>query len=122
MKLLVELRKKQKSEEKFKPMESPTKPVLPVMEPDNKPGCNTILGRMQTSTTCSTCQGTGEVIGSKPNGADAQGLMVTEETVTIQIPAGVTEGVQLKVGGKEMKPGKKFNCWGSACRDRRNSR
>lgn len=68
---------------------------------------NTILGRMQTSTTCSTCQGTGEVIGSKPNGTDAQGLVVTEETVTIQIPAGVTEGVQLKVGSKGNEaPGK----------------
>lgn len=68
---------------------------------------NTILGRMQTSTTCSTCQGTGEVIGGKPNGADAQGLVVTEETVTIQIPAGVTEGVQLKVGSKGNEaPGK----------------
>ena len=70
---------------------------------------------MQTSTTCSTCQGTGEVIGSKPNGADAQGLVVTEETVTIQIPAGVTEGVQLKVGGKEMKLQEKIQllgtCW-----------
>ena len=61
---------------------------------------NTILGRMQTATTCSTCQGTGEIIDGKPNGSDAQGLIVKEETVSIQIPAGVTEGVQLKVGGK----------------------
>lgn len=61
---------------------------------------NTILGRMQTATTCSTCSGAGEVISSKPNGADAQGLVVKEETVSINIPAGVTEGVQLKVGGK----------------------
>ena len=68
---------------------------------------NTILGRMQTSTTCSTCGGTGEVISSKPNGSDAQGLVVKEETVSIQIPAGVTEGVQLKVGGKGNEaPGK----------------
>jgi molecular chaperone DnaJ len=68
---------------------------------------NTILGRMQTSTTCSTCQGTGEIIDSKPNGSDAQGLIVKEETVSIQIPAGVTEGVQLKVGGKGNEaPGK----------------
>lgn len=68
---------------------------------------NTILGRMQTATTCSTCQGTGEVISSKPNGADAQGLIVKEETVSIQIPAGVTDGVQLKVGGKGNEaPGK----------------
>lgn len=61
---------------------------------------NTILGRMQTATTCSTCSGSGEIISSKPNGADAQGLIVKEETVSINIPAGVTEGVQLKVGGK----------------------
>jgi molecular chaperone DnaJ len=61
---------------------------------------NTILGRMQTATTCGTCQGAGEMINSKPNGSDAQGLVSKEETVSIQIPAGVTEGVQLKVGGK----------------------
>ena len=68
---------------------------------------NTILGRMQTATTCGTCQGAGEMIGSKPNGADAQGLIVKEETVSINIPEGVTEGVQLKVGGKGNEaPGK----------------
>ncbi|WP_438988302.1 molecular chaperone DnaJ [Polaribacter sp.] len=61
---------------------------------------NTILGRMQTATTCSTCSGAGEIMSSKPNGADIQGLIVKEETVSINIPAGVTEGVQLKVGGK----------------------
>jgi molecular chaperone DnaJ len=61
---------------------------------------NTILGRMQTATTCSTCSGAGEILSSKPNGADDQGLIVKEETVSINIPAGVTEGVQLKVGGK----------------------
>ena len=68
---------------------------------------NTILGRMQTATTCTTCSGAGEIISSKPNGADAQGLVVKEETVSINIPAGVTEGVQLKVGGKGNEaPGK----------------
>lgn len=68
---------------------------------------NTILGRMQTATTCSTCSGAGEIINNKPNGSDAQGLLVEEETVSINIPAGVTEGVQLKVGGKGNEaPGK----------------
>lgn len=61
---------------------------------------NTILGRMQTATTCSSCGGAGETLSNRPSGSDAQGLEVREETVTIQIPAGVTEGVQLKVGGK----------------------
>ena len=68
---------------------------------------NTILGRMQTATTCGSCQGAGETIKSKPNGADAQGMVSNEETVSINIPAGVTEGVQLKVAGKGNEaPGK----------------
>ena len=68
---------------------------------------NTILGRMQTAATCTSCSGAGEIISSKPNGSDAQGLIVNEETVSINIPAGVTEGVQLKVGGKGNEaPGK----------------
>ncbi|WGH75986.1 molecular chaperone DnaJ [Tenacibaculum tangerinum] len=68
---------------------------------------NTILGRMQTATTCSTCHGAGETLDKKPSGADAQGMVVKEETVAINIPEGVTEGVQLKVGGKGNEaPGK----------------
>jgi molecular chaperone DnaJ len=61
---------------------------------------NTILGRMQTATTCPTCQGAGEVIDHKPHGANAQGLVYKEESVSIKIPAGVVDGVQLKVTGK----------------------
>lgn len=61
---------------------------------------NTILGRMQQAVTCDTCQGAGEILKSKPGGSDAQGLILKEETVSINIPQGVTEGVQLKVGGK----------------------
>lgn len=61
---------------------------------------NTILGRMQTATTCSTCGGSGQIIDSKPAGADAEGMLTQEETVSIKIPAGVVEGMQLKVSGK----------------------
>ncbi|QLE02150.1 molecular chaperone DnaJ [Galbibacter sp. BG1] len=61
---------------------------------------NTILGRMQTATTCNSCGGAGEVIDKKSSDADAQGLLVKEETVSIKIPAGVVEGMQLKVTGK----------------------
>ena len=61
---------------------------------------NTILGRMQTAATCSTCSGSGQIIDSKPKDADAQGMLVQEDTVSIQIPAGVEDGMQLKVGGK----------------------
>ena len=61
---------------------------------------NTILGRMQTAATCSTCSGSGQIIDSKPKDADAQGMVVQEDTVSIQIPAGVEDGMQLKVSGK----------------------
>ena len=61
---------------------------------------NTILGRMQTATTCSSCGGTGQVLDKRPSDADAQGLKIVEETVSIKIPAGVEDGMQLKVSGK----------------------
>lgn len=61
---------------------------------------NTILGRMQTATTCPTCRGAGESIDKRPAGADAHGLIAKEENVSIKIPPGVTDGVQLKVSGK----------------------
>ena len=61
---------------------------------------NTILGRMQTSAPCNTCGGAGQTIDKKPADADNQGLKVSEETVSIKIPAGVVDGMQLKVTGK----------------------
>ncbi|MCM8569153.1 molecular chaperone DnaJ [Gramella jeungdoensis] len=61
---------------------------------------NTILGRMQTASPCGTCSGTGQILDHKPEGADSQGLMMKEETVSIKIPAGVEDGMQLKVAGK----------------------
>lgn len=61
---------------------------------------NTILGRMQTSSTCNVCGGAGQMIDKRPSRADSQGLMLSEETVSIKIPAGVVDGMQLKVAGK----------------------
>ncbi|MTG99222.1 MULTISPECIES: molecular chaperone DnaJ [Myroides] len=68
---------------------------------------NTMLGRMQTSAPCDTCHGSGQVMDHKPAGADADGLILQEETVSIKIPAGVADGMQLKVSGKGNEaPGK----------------
>ncbi|MFK5879182.1 MAG: molecular chaperone DnaJ [Flavobacteriaceae bacterium] len=61
---------------------------------------NTILGRMQTAATCPTCHGAGQSIDKRPNGSDANGMILKEETVAIKIPAGVSDGIQLKVTGK----------------------
>ena len=61
---------------------------------------NTILGRMQTASPCPNCQGSGQMIDHKPKEADAQGMVSKQQTVSIQIPAGVVDGMQLKVSGK----------------------
>ncbi len=61
---------------------------------------NTFLGQMQTVTTCPTCNGEGSVITAKCNSCKGEGRVYGEETVSIDIPAGVQEGMQLSVGGK----------------------
>ena len=61
---------------------------------------NTILGRMQSASTCPNCGGSGQTIESKPATADAQGMVLQDETVSVKIPAGVVDGMQLKVSNK----------------------
>ena len=61
---------------------------------------NTILGQMRTATDCGTCHGTGKIVDGKNSGANPQGLVRKEETISIKIPAGIMEGMQLKVSGK----------------------
>ena len=61
---------------------------------------NTILGRMQSASTCPTCGGSGQILDRKPANADSQGMIVEDETVSIKIPAGVVDGMQLKVSNK----------------------
>ena len=61
---------------------------------------NTILGQMQTSATCPTCNGAGTQITSKCDSCHGEGVVRGEETISINIPAGVSEGMQLSMSGK----------------------
>jgi len=61
---------------------------------------NTFLGQMQTVTTCPTCNGEGTTITAKCGTCKGEGRVFGEETVSIDIPAGVQEGMQLSVTGK----------------------
>lgn len=61
---------------------------------------NTMFGQMQTQTTCGTCNGLGKVADKIPAGANYQGLMKAEEEISINIPAGARDGIQLSVRGK----------------------
>jgi molecular chaperone DnaJ len=61
---------------------------------------NTILGQMHQTTSCPTCHGEGTVITQSCTHCNGEGLVRQEEIVTIQIPAGVENGMQLSVSGK----------------------
>jgi molecular chaperone DnaJ len=61
---------------------------------------NTFLGQMQTVTTCPTCNGEGSTVTAKCASCKGEGRVYGEETVTIDIPAGVQDGMQLSVGGR----------------------
>jgi len=61
---------------------------------------NTFLGQMQTVTTCPTCNGEGTVITAKCGTCKGEGRVYAEETVTIDVPAGVQEGMQLNISGR----------------------
>ena len=60
----------------------------------------TILGYMQTATTCPSCGGEGQTIADKCNYCNGDGIRRGEEVITINIPAGVAEGMQLSMSGK----------------------
>lgn len=61
---------------------------------------NTFLGQMQTTTTCPTCNGAGQVITAFCNTCKGDGRTWAEETIDIEIPAGVEDNMQLSMRGK----------------------
>lgn len=60
----------------------------------------TILGTMQTRSVCPTCNGEGKIIKNKCKECGGDGIVMGEEVVTVKIPAGVAEGMQLSMSGK----------------------
>lgn len=61
---------------------------------------NTILGQMQTSSPCPTCEGEGKIITNKCAHCAGEGIVRDDEVITLNIPAGVEEGMQLSVSGR----------------------
>ncbi len=59
----------------------------------------TFMGAMQTVSTCPTCHGEGQTITAKCGSCKGEGRVFGEETVELQIPAGVHEGMQLSMSG-----------------------
>jgi molecular chaperone DnaJ len=65
---------------------------------------NTMFGQMVSASTCNTCQGEGKTISTPCNTCHGEGRQMKEETISIKVPAGVTEGIQLSMGGKGNVP------------------
>ncbi len=61
---------------------------------------NTILGQMQATQTCPTCGGEGQSIKDKCPACNGDGIVRDEEEISLDIPAGVEDGMQLSVKGK----------------------
>jgi molecular chaperone DnaJ len=55
---------------------------------------------MQTVTTCPTCNGEGTTVTAKCGNCKGEGRVYGEEMVSLDIPAGVQEGMQLSLSGK----------------------
>ena len=65
---------------------------------------NGIFGRMQQQSPCPRCGGEGKIITHKCPHCSGEGVVDAEETVTVQSPAGVADGMQLNVPGKGNAP------------------
>jgi molecular chaperone DnaJ len=61
---------------------------------------STFLGQMQTVTTCPTCNGEGSTITQKCGNCKGEGRVYGEETLSLDIPAGVQDGMQLSMSGR----------------------
>ena len=55
---------------------------------------------MQSTTTCPDCGGEGRNITKKCPHCAGEGIVREEEVITLNIPAGVSEGMQLSMAGK----------------------
>lgn len=60
----------------------------------------TPFGVMQTAVGCPTCNGSGQTIKSPCNVCKGDGRVFGEDTIDVDIPAGVHEGIQLSMAGK----------------------
>ncbi|MFT4734026.1 MAG: molecular chaperone DnaJ [Algoriphagus sp.] len=64
----------------------------------------TMLGQMMSTSTCPTCNGEGQMVSERCDTCFGEGRELTEDQISIKIPGGVSEGMQLSMGGKGNVP------------------
>ncbi len=65
---------------------------------------NTMLGQMVSTSPCPTCQGEGKVVTERCDVCFGEGRQLNEDLLSVKIPAGVGEGMQLSMTGKGNVP------------------
>ncbi|CAG7634644.1 molecular chaperone DnaJ [Paenibacillus allorhizosphaerae] len=61
---------------------------------------NTAFGRIVNRRVCSACQGQGKIIKDKCGTCHGAGKVKKQRTISLNIPAGVDDGAQLRVSGE----------------------
>jgi molecular chaperone DnaJ len=65
---------------------------------------NTMLGQMVSATTCTTCNGDGQMVSERCDHCHGNGTSEKEEQISIKVPGGVADGMQLSMSGKGNYP------------------
>jgi len=65
---------------------------------------NTMLGQMVSATTCTTCNGDGQMVSERCDYCHGNGTSEKEEQISIKVPGGVADGMQLSMSGKGNYP------------------
>lgn len=65
---------------------------------------NTMLGQMVSASTCPSCEGEGSTITHRCEVCHGDGRELKEEVISIKVPGGVGEGMQLSMSGKGNVP------------------
>jgi molecular chaperone DnaJ len=60
----------------------------------------TLLGNFVRSYTCDRCQGAGEIISTPCSRCGGQGRKLEKVQISIEIPAGIVDGMRLKMNGR----------------------
>ncbi len=58
-----------------------------------------VFGTVMTSRVCGTCRGSGEEVASPCTECRGQGRLSKEQVITVDIPAGVSHGMELRIEG-----------------------
>jgi molecular chaperone DnaJ len=60
---------------------------------------NTPFGQVRTESTCPDCRGSGKMIQNKCGHCHGEGVNITEQVVDVEIPAGISNGMQMSMSG-----------------------